>query len=1129
MRKQARQLPQPSPAASSNSAALSAALPGGVQSGQISLHLAGLARWSAPDGRGAALSVKNAALLARLALDGPQARVVLAGMLWPTVNQQQADNNLRQQVGRLRGEVGQPMVLVGKTCLLAPQVTVDLTALAQCDDDALLQTGALLAGVDAGDVATLDEWLSGARARWHALRAAELSRRADLRAEQGRLDIALALAAAAVAAQPLVEHGWRGLMRLHDLHNDRAAAVDAYWRLHSLLDEELGIRPSAETMDLLQRIELAKPTAEQWTSPKPRTLLRPPLLAGRSLAWQAMADAWQRGQPFLLVGSAGMGKSRLLGDFLDSHGGKGLVLSHGQPGDELEPYAVLGRLLQRVDQRFHPSVTPAWREELARLPPHHGGASAVPGHGPQIRRAMRALLADAIGRGLRTLALDDLQHADEASLEALCWLAADVELAPLQIALASRPGPRLMAGGLLHAWQGGSHRLVRIDLSPLDIDALGELVGSLGLALRFDAALLQRLHRHAGGHPLFTLATLQDMVAHGLEPAVQPWPQPATVQALLTQSLQALPLQTQALLRIAAVAGADLTAERAARLLGCDLQTLVAPWQALEQAQVLRGERFSHDLMQECALHLVPRGVRQALHRQWAALLAQEAPQSAARMAWHWEQGERWSEAGACWRDAAAAARLAGRIGEQITLLERAARLYLQAQQIGHSNEAWIERLDPLRLRHGGRAVLAALDALCMAGLTGLPLFRCRLARLEALLDGGEGGAWLEESDALVQEAERRAGWRAKAGALQAQALAQAGRFAQAGTAIEAAMAQVQDSQQRLDVLHARSYVHFAEGRLADAVQWQQHAVDQAEAIGDHGMAAVCEGHLAALLAAVGDVPAAYDHARRVRPAHERIDLSVNSTPGIVNHIVLGTTAAALGQFGEALQSLQAALAMAAAGAAPAAQVKSRLALAQLLLAMGRPDEALDLLRAPPEAIGIGMQMQVHWLRGCAVAQDGADATAHWHALLALAANLDAQPLVQSAWFEWSFAADAREVLARLPAVVNQAHALGLPGTARSLQWRLLARRLELSGPAALLAQEARALHAHVEQGLSAKCQPPQVWWTLAQAYGKAGLDSERAEALASAREWLRRALPSVPAAHRAAFENSAIWRRLMG
>ena len=129
-------------------------------------------------------------------------------------------------------------------------------------------------------------------------------------------------------------------------------------------------------------------------------------------------------------------------------------------------------------------------------------------------------------------------------------------------------------------------------------------------------------------------------------------------------------------------------------------------------------------------------------------------------------------------------------------------------------------------------------------------------------------------------------------------------------------------------------------------------------------------------------------------------------------------------------------------------------------------------------------------------------------------------PLVQSAWFESSYQGDAAAIIERLQRVRRDCEALGLHGTARSLQWRELVRWLEIPGPAAARAAlaHARLLHPYASTGMSAKCYPPRTWLTLSQAYARADDMARRAECMASARRWLDEALPRVPQAYRAAF-----------
>ena len=94
-------------------------------------------------------------------------------------------------------------------------------------------------------------------------RGAALVELADM-AERAR-DYADALSHAQelLALEPLSEAAHRRVMRLHYLRGDRAAALLAFDRCEQLLKDEVGAKPSADTLALLATIEqsAASPTA----------------------------------------------------------------------------------------------------------------------------------------------------------------------------------------------------------------------------------------------------------------------------------------------------------------------------------------------------------------------------------------------------------------------------------------------------------------------------------------------------------------------------------------------------------------------------------------------------------------------------------------------------------------------------------------------------------------------------------------------------------------------------------------------------------------------------------------------------------------------------------------------------
>ena len=1090
----------------------------------LNLHLLSAPVWQLAGQAPVKLSRKDAALLAKLALDGPQPQPALCKLLWPDSSAQRAADSLRQRAKRLRADAGLPFIALGASVALQPWVVCDVAEPATLPDAVLLAAPGLLAGLDLGDCDALDRWLGRARTQVAERCAQVLADRAEALEQDGRLHEALTPAQAIVAWLPLREHGWRRLMRLHYLRGDRAAAQDTYWRLLDLLRDELGSRPSAETQQLFQTVETAESAPSLPRRPVPTSLLRPPVLVGRQAPWAAMAAAWQLPQPFLLVGEAGLGKSRLLEAFM--HGQDGLVADRARPGDPPSPDALLGRLLLQIEQRFAPQASAAVRSELARLQSSLGSQPQAPGNAAVLRQAIEVWLAAALAGGLKAIVVDDLHNADLSSLETLRWLAASPALAALRWGLASRPWPNEGMGAVLTAWLIDSQRPVRIELQALTRGELCVLLASLALPSLLDEAAAARLYRYAGGHPLYTLATLQHAVAHGAElqdpQALAP---PDSVQALLDARLRDLPASTRDLLQVAAVGGADLSVERAALLLGCPALALSQAWGHLEAHNVLRGEAFSHDLVFEAALRAVPQGLRQALHRQWAALLHGEGTAAPARVAVHWELGQRWSDAGHAWHAAAAAARLAGRLAEQTELFERAAHCHAQAGNAGARFDALLARLEGLHLRHGAAAVLDALPEAEALADTAQRRLRCRIARTEALLDQGHAAAAALESENALADIAGPSDWEVDVRAQQAIALALTNRPEQALASAERSITLARSGAapaRLLKAANALMYVHWSAGRLADAAAAQREELATAEALGDRALAAASEGSLAALHAALGDVPSTFACAQRARARQRDIGMADNNTQVILTCTVLGGAAAALGRFDEALDALQQAVTLAGADAAAAVRTKASLTLAALWLTLGQPDVVHGLAADVAADVPPGLQMQAASLQARAAQLEGKSPQKYWAQFDRIAAAQGELPLVQSVVFEASFHTAAPLEIEQLARARAQCVQFGLHGIARSLMWRELVGWLALPGAqatdAALMC--ARHLHAHADTGLSAKVYPAETWLSLAQAYARAGDSPQQTACLDAGRRWLKGALGRLAPQYRLVFSS---------
>jgi DNA-binding SARP family transcriptional activator len=618
-----------------------------VDAPRWSLQLCGLAWALATSGQRVVLERRDAAMLALLAIDGPTARTRVTTLLWPDEPVEAVRARLRQRIYALKRKLGVEAVVGSSTLAAAP-------ALAWPGFDGEPPDGALLGDDEYADMPEFADWLRAARQRLQSQRREQVAGVASGLEQQGRLAEAIACAERLLALEPLQEHAHRRLMRLHYLRGDRAAALLAFDRCERQLKDEVGATPSKETLELLAQIErsqaLSAPTARRVV---PASVLRPPRLIGRDAEWALLQAAWARGDAVVVVGEAGMGKTRLVDDLLRAYAsaaGQALQAS-ARPGDERVPYALLGRLLRGLLATRTQALDDGVQAELARLLPELPQRRLAGGSDDRARArfvgALESTLRDAVQAGLQAVALDDLQFADTASLEmtvhlaavpGLRWLAAfrGAEIGPAAQALVDTLTTRLRADPIV--------------LSPLTSAQVAELLDSLGLVglgvldTREATALAGALHHRTGGNPLFLLETLKALLlrhdpgrapAASLDALMRTAPS-GSVARLIERRLGLLSRDAVRLARCAAVAGQDFSATLAAQVLEVNPLDLADAWAELESAQVLRDGAFAHDLIFDAARASVPEPIARALHRRIAELLAREGGVAPAQLAAHW-------------------------------------------------------------------------------------------------------------------------------------------------------------------------------------------------------------------------------------------------------------------------------------------------------------------------------------------------------------------------------------------------------------------------------------------------------------------------------------------------------------
>jgi DNA-binding SARP family transcriptional activator len=582
------------------------------------------------------LERKTSALLAYLALEGATARWRLAGLLWPESSEDTARNNLRQLLRRLRELAGTPCVEGREPLRLAEGLAVDVALLVVAHETGDRErvsafAGELLEGQSFDDCSALDDWLRMWRLRLRRMRFEALD--AQVRRheqEAGQLTVALEQARRLVELEPTSEEAHQHVMRLLHRMGDRGAALAAWQQCREVLRRELDVEPSESTRQLARDIERHEAghrlPARPGKRAVPLSVLHPPVLAGREREWEQLEDAWAARKNIFVEGEAGIGKSRLLSDFARTKGR--WVLLAARPGDLHLPFATHMRSLRTL-LALKPQVQlePWVRRELSRLMPEVEPQSRLgppgPEEKPRLYAAVCALLRETVA-DLDSIFFDDAHYIDPDSAELGLYVQSQFmeESARGRFPLILH-GHRPFENDV--SWKRdiiesgvSAGVMVRVLLSWLSPAAVRDMLRSMGVPGLEGVA--EKVGTYAGGSPLFIVETVRHLLeSHAFTGRFpESLPPPERVRAIIEYRLGKLPPAALRLARVFAVAQTDFSAELAAEVLEVPMDELHEPWRQLEDAHVVRGRWFTHDVVGEVLQASMPEPIRASLKERIA-------------------------------------------------------------------------------------------------------------------------------------------------------------------------------------------------------------------------------------------------------------------------------------------------------------------------------------------------------------------------------------------------------------------------------------------------------------------------------------------------------------------------------
>ena len=400
----------------------------------------------------------------------------------------------------------------------------------------------------------------------------------------------------------------------------------------------------------------------------------------------------RQGQVVAVAGEAGVGKSRLFWEFLESQRTRNSLILVGSAASygKSMPYLPVIDLLRKyfkIDPRDNSStvkdrivekmlsleqgLAPAVSPVLALLDLPVDDAQWQPLDPQQKRQrtleAVKLLLIEESRRGPVVLVFEDLHWIDSETQAVLDTLVDGLPSHRVLLLVSYRPEYQ-------HTWNGKTYYAqLRLDaLSPEDSQVLlDSLLGTEKAMASLKATLVGR----TGGNPFFLEESVRTLVetdvltgdrgAYGLSRPVGDIRVPATVQAVLAARVERLSSEDKTLLQTAAVIGKDVPftllqaiAEQSDDALRRNLGNLQAA-EFLYEARLLPDLEytFKHALTQEVAYGGLLKERRRVVHAQVVeamemSLRDDRLAEQVDRIAYHALRGELWEKALSYFRQA---------------------------------------------------------------------------------------------------------------------------------------------------------------------------------------------------------------------------------------------------------------------------------------------------------------------------------------------------------------------------------------------------------------------------------------------------------------------------------------------
>ncbi len=376
---------------------------------------------------------------------------------------------------------------------------------------------------------------------------------------------------------------------------------------------------------------------------------------------------------FTILGSAGMGKSRLVAEALRTIGGEATVLKGSclPYGEGITFWPVLDVVKQATGITDEDTPDEARTKIAAKLEGEQAaervadrvadliGLAEAGGTAEEGFWGVRKLFEALAGKRPLIVVFDDLNWAEPTFLDLIEHVADWSRDAPILLVCMARPDLFEIRPG----WGGGRRNATTIFLESLSESESEKLIHNLVGEAAISAEVSARIRDAAAGNPLFVEETVSMLIDDGLlrleeggrvtAADLSRVRVPPTIQVLLASRLDQLSADERRVLERGAVEGnvfhrgalEELSASEEQDGVARCLTALVRKYLVRSHRASFDGEDafcFRHPLIREAAYEALPKQVRGELHESYAAWLEQRPGEYEELLGYHLEQAFRY-------------------------------------------------------------------------------------------------------------------------------------------------------------------------------------------------------------------------------------------------------------------------------------------------------------------------------------------------------------------------------------------------------------------------------------------------------------------------------------------------------